>query len=133
MKLNKEFAEDLVYVYRHEKDDEGGEWDNADFSLKELERVVPGCGGYSNLTKSKGDLKEMKKNKYTLDPYLAARLDDFIQAGDYYYGWAGFQDVCWDSSLEKKVREVFPPGKYKGMGAKNMPDGLETIELIPKR
>ena len=131
MRLNKEFAEDLVYIYRHERDDNGEEWDVADLSLKKLEHVVPGCGGYGILTKNKGNLKEMEKGKDVLSPYISSRLGEFAQAGEYYYGWTGRQEVCWDPSLEPEVRKVFP-GKYNGTGAKYVADGLKTIELIPQ-
>lgn len=131
MKLNKEFSADLQYKIAHQKNTHGEEWDIVYLFLKSLERVVPGCGGYGALSQHQGNMKEMEKNKDQLDEFVSSRLGDYSQAGDFYYSWTGGQDVCWDSSLEEEVRKVFP-GRYTGVGAKNIRGGIRTIQLIPK-
>lgn len=130
MRLNKEFAEDLLYRFVHEKNIRNEEWDTVYLSLKKLGEVAPGCEEYGILGRNKGNLKEMKKMEDQLDVYVSSRLDSYVQAGEYYYSWISSQEVCWDSNLEQKVREVFP-GKYDGSGAKNISEGIKTLELIP--
>lgn len=126
MRLNKEFAEDLVYRFVHEKNSSGEEWGTVYFSLKNLLAVAPNCTSVNTFFKSFGNMREMAKT----DEYLAARVDNYVQIGNYYYGLADSADICWDSSLEQKVREVFP-GKYSGGGAKYVSEGIKTLQLIP--
>lgn len=132
MKLNKEFAEDLSYGSTQGKNSLDGEWNSLYLSLINLAKIAPDCTGwnYGSLFRYEGDLEELKRQKDELDLYLATRLDEYIQVGNYYYGWVGPQDVCWNASMEEKVRQVFP-GRYSGSGAKNVIEGIKTLELIP--
>lgn len=123
MKLNKEFAEDLVYR------SETPAFATVYFSGKKLMATVPSCvSGFGFLFKTKGIMKEIAKT----DDFLATRMDSYIQIYDYYYGWTSPQDVCWDPSIEEEVRKVFP-GKYNGMGAKFVSEGVKTLQLIPQK
>ncbi len=128
MRLNKEFAEDLVYVYDRRKDDEGGAWDEIGFSTKALAAITDYCspGAIGAIDRITTVLKEEIKDNTT------RHLNDYIRVGDYYYGFESGHDPCWDPSLESEVRKVFP-GKYAGAGAKYVSDGLKTIELIPQK
>ena len=128
MKLNKEFAEDLIYAYFSEKDDEGKEWDRIGFSTKALAAITEYCnpGALWSVDRIKVSLKqEIEKNSFT-----TRHLNDYVQAGNYYYGFEGSHDPCWNQDLESEVREVFP-GKYPGLGAKNILDSLKTIQTMP--
>lgn len=123
MKLNKEFAEDLVYR------SETPAFATVYFSGKKFMVIAPSCvSGLGSLFKAKGIMKEIAKT----DDFLASRMDSYIQIQDYYYGWTGPQDACWDPSIEEEVRKVFP-GKYNGMGAKFVSEGVKTLQLIPKK
>ena len=128
MKLNKEFAEDLVYVYDRRKDDEGEVWDEIGFSTKALAAITDYCspGAIGAIDRITTVLKEEIKDNTT------RHLNDYIRVGDYFYGFESGHDPCWDPSLESEVRKVFP-GKYAGAGAKYVSDGLKTIELIPQK
>lgn len=92
MRLNKEFAEDLLYSFVRDKNSSGEEWDSIYFSGKKLLSVAPSCkNSLGTLGRSKGNLREMKKMKSSLDAYTASRLDAYVQAGDYFYDWMGPQ------------------------------------------
>jgi hypothetical protein len=118
MKLNKEFAEDLIYI----QDDPSVVY----FSTKKLSQISP-ClpidGPFGSLFKAKGDMKEIAKT----DEYTAARVSGYIQIGQYYYGWIGPQEVCWD--LEGKLNNVFPI-EYKGNGSKTVSEAVKTLEVL---
>ena len=119
MKLNKEFAEDLIYRVN--------DMSGAYLSTKSLMRIDTHCtpGGLGLLFKAEGNMRETAET----DDFLAARTGDYIQVGGYYYGWISGHDSCWDPKNEKEIREIFP-GQYDGSGAKNIREGIKTIRLI---
>ena len=132
MKLNKRYAEDMYYSLIEWKGEVSR--NSLDFYLiNQIAKDVPSCSdgiSLGGLFRYEGDLEELKRKRDELDPYLATRLDSYIQVGSYYYGWLDPHDVCWDVSMEEKVKEVFLE-KYGGFGANNTREGIKTLELIP--
>lgn len=128
MRLNKEFADDLIYSFVHEKNTDPDEnWDAMYFSTKSLISVDKNCStALGVLTKMEGNAQELAKS----DEYIASRLDKIVQVGSYYYIHSGPQDVCWNSAVETEARAVFP-GEYNGVGAKSISDGIKTLQSVP--
>jgi hypothetical protein len=132
MKLNKRYAEDLYYGLT----ERSGETDGNSlyfYLTNEVAKDAPSCSDWISLGylfRHEGDLEELKRKKNELDLYLATRLDEYTQVGNYYYGWVGPHDVCWGVSMEEKVKEAFLE-KYSGFGANNTLEGMKTLELIP--
>ena len=132
MKLNKRYAEDLYYSLTEWKGEVSG--NSLNFYLtNQVAKDVPNCSGgisLGGLFRHEGDLEELKRKRSELDPYLATRLDGYIQVGSYYYGRVDPHDVCWDVSMEEKIKEAFLE-KYSGFGANSILEGMKTLELIP--
>lgn len=131
IRLNKEFAKDLIYVYVHETPNVGEDWDAAYFSTKSLTNIDKGCSpGEGNplggLTKWKGNVQELAKT----DIYFSSRLDSIIQIGDYYYMWTGPQATCWDPKKDNEIQNARSAEDYVGSGAKYVSDGIKTLQLI---
>ncbi len=130
MKLNKEFAEGLIYQYIHVvTNDLQEEWDATHFSTKSLTAIDKGCSPeegrpLGTITKTKGDVKELAKT----DVFYSSRLDDIIQIGEYYFMWTGPQATCWDPKNDEAVQKVRGPEIYKAIQ-----DGVKTIQLIPSK
>ena len=126
MKLNKEFAEDLVYklVYKNTTSSEG--LDAVYFSIKALLDIDAGCSGsLGGMFLSKG--KEMSGNKSGY--YESENFGQIIfQFSESFVVWQGAQAGCWDPALEEKVRQIFPR-QYDGLGAKNIQEGMKTLNL----
>lgn len=128
MKLNKEFAGDLIYKQLEDSF-------SVVLSLKSVTALNEECAPKSNgtgglfgaLFKVKGNAKEEAKT----DKYLAARVNEYVQISEYYYGLSEAQAVCWNQNQEADVRKVFP-GSYDGSGAKSISDGIKTLQLTPE-
>ncbi len=118
MRLNKEFAEDLIYV----QDSPSSVY----FSTEKLSQISP-ClpidGPLGALFRAEGNMLEVAKT----DEYLAARVSGYVQVGGYYYGWTGPHEACWD--LEGKLGNLFPI-KYNGAGIKTVSGSVKTIEPL---
>lgn len=130
MKLNKEFAEDLIYRFAHEKNTKGEEWDSVYLTVNSLLYIDTQCSGaLGGFFKIEGKVVDGNRLGYQESENFGQLIYQFT---NYHIVWQGGHDVCWDPGLEKKVREVFP-GKYVGSGAKNIREGMRTLELIPKK
>jgi hypothetical protein len=120
MKLNKEFAEDLVYI----QDNPNG----VNFSTKKILSIAPSClpeeGPLGYLFRSKGNMIEDAKT----DEYLAAQMSEDVQIGEYYYGWVASQEGCWLLDLDQQAD--ISPGKYQGNGVKTVSGSIKTIEPL---
>jgi hypothetical protein len=124
MKLNKEFAEDLVYKFVREKNDDS-EWDAVNFSTKSIVNVDSKCspesGVLGSLTKTRGNASELAKT----DVYFSSRFDGIVQLNEFYYLWIGPQSPCWDEVNDKAMYKVRSPKIYK-----SVQDSIKTIELV---
>lgn len=136
MKLNKEFAEDLIYIFAHERNDSRNEeWDAVYFSTKALTVFDKGCSPEKGhplgiITKSKGDVRELAKT----DIFYSSRLEEITQIGDYYYMFTGAQAICWDPKNDEAIRRVKSAKDYSGSsGAKYISEGMKTLQLIPSK
>lgn len=130
MRLNKEFAGELIYSSGM-TDDYGEKSSGIYFSTKSITAMAPECspergGALGFLFKSEGNAEEEART----DEYLAARFKDYVQIGDYYYGWVGPQALCEFPEHTDAVRKEWPK-EYRGLGAKNILEGSKTIQLIP--
>ncbi len=133
MKLNKDFAGDLIYSVSHIKKTYGEkeEVDIAYFSTKSMMHIDAFCApdkGASGgaVSRNKGVAKEVAKS----DEYIAARLNNLIQIDGFYYIYTKPQATCWDSNLTKEVLKFDPMIIYKGLGHKSLDNGFRGIELI---
>lgn len=132
MKLNKEFAEDLVYKFVHDKNIREEEFDTVYFSVKSILNMVPDCSGALGAM-SKGEGRGVQ-NESQLGYYESEYFGQLIfQFQKYFITWQGPQDACWDRALEEKVEEIFSGKKYAGPGAKNIREGMKNIEIIPQK
>ena len=132
MKLNKEFAEDLIYKFSYEVDSEGSQWEAAYFSTKALTTIDNGCSPEEGsplgvLTKSMGNVQQFAKT----DVYFSSRLDSIVQIGGYYYMWTGPQATCWDPKNDDVVYKAKSAKDYVGSGAKYVSDGMKTLQSVP--
>lgn len=133
MRLNKEFAEDLIYS-NGSVDDASEKQEGIYFSTKAITAVAPECspergGAFGFLFKAEGNMTEIAKT----DEYLAARVDDYVQIGNYYYGFVGHQAVPWFPEHEEAVRKAWSLENYPSFGAKYVSDGIKTLQLIPSK
>lgn len=130
MRLSKEFADDLIYSFVHEKSTDPDEnWDAVYFSTKSLTAVDMGCspeegGPLGVITKIKGNASELAKT----DEFYSSRLKDIIQIGEYFYMWTGPQATCWDPKNDDAIQKVRGAEIYKAIQ-----DGLKTIQLITSK
>ena len=134
MKLNKEFAEDLIYSVSHIKKTYGEkeEVDIVYFSTKSMTLIDAFCApdkGSSGgaISRNKGIAKEVAKT----DEYVAPRLSSLIQIGDFYYIFEKPQATCWDPNLEYEVLKL-DPSRYQGKGIKSLDEGFKNIQSIPE-
>ena len=132
MRLNKEFAEDLIYSSGM-TDDYGEKSDGIYLSTKNIATVAPECspergGAFGFMFKLKGDMKEMAKN----DEYLEARVDRYVQIGEYFYGVSEPQAPCWNPDNDEAIEKA-TSGQYIGPGYKNITDGVKTIQLMSSK
>lgn len=130
MRLNKKFAEDLIYSFVHEKNANfNEEWDAIYFSTKSLTAIDKGCSPEEGnplgvITKIKGNATELAKT----EEFVSSRLQDIIQIGDYYYMWTGPQATCWIPKNDDAIQKVRGAEIYKAIQ-----DGVKTIQLIPSK
>lgn len=140
MRLNKEFAEDLVYKLKHEKNDDGEEWDAISFSTKGIMAVALECapendGVFGVFTRIDGTVEEADKNNLGLGPgYFQSRLKTgtIVQFPQYFVIWTSPQAPCWPLSDNEAV-ESERSREYAGSGAKGIYDGVKTLQLIPSK
>lgn len=130
MRLNKQFAENLIYSFVHEKNNNlNEEWDAVYFSTKSLTAIDKGCSPEEGsplgvITKTKGNSTEFAKT----EEFYSSRLKDIIQIGEYYYIWTGPQATCWDSKNDDAIQKVRGAEIYKAIQ-----DGVKTIQFIPSK
>ena len=135
MRLNKEFAEDLIYQYVHEvTDDSKEEWDATYFSTKALTAIDNGCSPERGsplgvIAKLGKDAQESAKNN---NEYFFSRPNS-IYIGDDYYVWTGPQATCWDPKNDDAIMKSRSPQDYRGSGSKYVSDGFKTIQSIPSK
>lgn len=122
MRLNKEFAEDLIYGFELE------DQSTAYFSSKKITEIsscllppVDSPLGY--LFRAEGNMKEDANT----DEYLAARINSYVQIGSFYYGWVAPQEGCWN--IDGKGSPTFPI-QYNGSGFKTVSEGIKTLEVV---
>ncbi len=133
MRLNREFAEDLIYST--EMTDDFGEKSNGIFfSTKVMTEVAPECSpergnALGSVFKAKGNMMELAKT----DEYLAARVNTYVQIGDYYYGWVGHQAPCWYPSHQDMAEKEWSK-EYNGVsGVNSLYNSSKTFQLIPSK
>jgi hypothetical protein len=130
MRLNKEFAGDLIYSFVHEKSTDPDEnWDAVYFSTKSLTGIDKGCSPEEGnplgvMTKTKGNVSELAKT----EEFYSSRLKDIIQIGEYFYMWTGPQATCWDPKNDDAIQKVRGAEIYKAIQ-----DGVKTIQLITSK
>lgn len=134
MKLNKDFAEELIYSDGM-VDDSGQPQTGIYFSTKGITEVAPECaprrgGALGSFYKAVGVAKEDAKENFLLQRDLQ---EDVIQFEGFYIGYVGNQAVPWFPQHEGAVRKVWVPEDYKGSGAKYISQGMKTLQLIPSR
>lgn len=129
MKLNSEFADDLIYRFVHEKNTKGEEWDTVYLTTKSLLDVDAGCSdALGAMGRSEGrDGSEKNQLGYYESEYFGQVI---FQLSQQFIYWQGPQSICWDQENEEEVRKTFPK-QYDGLGVKNVREGMRTIELIP--
>ncbi|MBP9727944.1 MAG: hypothetical protein KBD27_01055 [Candidatus Moranbacteria bacterium] len=130
MRLNKEFAENLIYIFVHEKNVAlNEEWDAVYFSTKSLTAIDEGCSPEEGnplgaITKTKGSAAEIAKT----EEFYSSRLRDIVQIGEYHYMWMGPQATCWDPKNDDAIQKVRGAEVYRAIQ-----DGVKTIQLIPSK
>ena len=134
VKLNKKYAEDLIYRPVRLNNASGEEWDVAYFSTKTMTRIDPYCspenvGSIGALSKNKGIAKELAKK----DAYIASRLSSVVQIENFYYMFETPQAACWDSSFTEEVLKLDPNVMYEGKGIKFLIEGYKDLQLIPEK
>ena len=135
MRLNKDFAEDLIYSFVVEvTDDSKEEWDATYFSTKALTAIDNGCSPEEGsplgvIAKLGKDAQESAKNN---NEYFFSRPNS-IYIGDDYYVWTGPQATCWDPKNDIAIQKARSAKDYMGNGAKYISDGLQTIQLISSK
>lgn len=134
MKLNKEFAEDLIYSDGM-IDDFGKEQTGIYFSTKAIAEAAPECaprrgGAFGSFYKKTGIAVEDAKQDWLLKKELN---DNVIQYDGYYIGYIEIQAVPWFPQHEEMVRRVWRPSLYVGSGAKYIRDGFKTSKIIPQK
>lgn len=137
MRLNKSFAEDLIYS-NGMTDDFGKYQDGVYFSTKAIAEVAPECapdrgGAFGVLSKIDGTVEEADRNGLGLDSGWYAsklKLGEATQFPEYFITWSGPQALCEFSVHQGSVQKKWPIN-YPGLGARNVSDGIKTLELIP--
>ncbi len=134
MKLNKEFAEDLIYSisYIKKMNAEKEEVDVAYFSTRSMMSIDVLCApekGSSGgaMSRNRGIAKEVAKS----DEYTMSRLDSLIQIGNFYYIYTKPQSTCWDKNLTPEVLKL-DTNRYRGGGVKSLDEGFKNIQIIPE-
>lgn len=132
MKLNREFAEDLVYTRGQNRDNGGSSW-YVVFSTRPLMEIDDGCSPESmiagSLVKIEGNAKEAAEG----DMYLSSRIDQIVQVANYYYMWQGPQATCWHPINDQAIQNIPSAEDYRGSGAKYVLDGLKTLKPITQK
>lgn len=131
MRLNKEFAEDLIYSIGQESFS-GRLWETASFSAKTIVSIDSACSpdkdpAFGIVSKTKGNLEEDIKSGYV----ESERKYTFLQIGDSYLSVTTPHAPCWSPEFNKEFEEL-PSEKYYGNGFKNIFEGFKTIEAIQK-
>ncbi|MGB3072842.1 MAG: hypothetical protein WBB68_01120 [Candidatus Moraniibacteriota bacterium] len=131
MKLNREFAEDLVYRVVYSKILSGEERRAAYFETKAMMRIDIYCspenGGSGALSRNEGIAQEVARTS----EFIKSRLKNIIQIGESYYLFERPQATCWDPGHSEEVMKLDPNTMYAGKGARHVSDGYKSIQLIP--
>ncbi len=138
MKLNKEFAEDLVYS-NGMIDDDGTPRDGIYFSTQAITEAAPECapgrgGAFGVVSKIAGTVEKADRNGLGLDSeWYTSRLKtgEAVQFPEYFITWSGPQALC-EFPVHQGVVQKHWPRDYPGLGAKNVYEGIRTLELIPQ-
>lgn len=139
MKLNRGFAEDLIYSDGM-IDDFGKPQEGIYFSTKAISEVAPECapkrgGAFGVLSNIEGTIEEADRNGLGLGSewYMSKlKAGEAIQFSDFFVVWSGPQAPCWFVQHRKLFERVWPKS-YLGIGVKNMVDGARKVELIPQK
>ncbi len=137
MKLNKGFAEDLVYS-NGMIDDDGTPRDGLYFSTQAIAEAAPECapgrgGAFGVVSKIAGTVEEADKSGIGgVDGYFLSRLKTgmVVQLPGFFVIWAGPQAVCAFTEHIAAMKKESSKDYY-GSGAKDVHEGMKTIELIP--
>ena len=127
MKLNKGFAEDLVYQYYIERNVDNDTVAGFYLGSKALGAIDEGCRFGWTVSKGEGEI-----NPY--DEYLTSRvsINEAVQFPGFFLVLGGPQDVCWREENDSIAKNVINKS-FMGKGAKSVIEGFRTIELIPQK
>ncbi len=119
MKLNKEFAEDLLYITSNEK---GSKPDTAYFTSKKLYANTPNCafGSIGNITIIQNELKTNETVPNTIPP---ERIKSFSGFDVVLFGPTTPYEICWDPTQDNgdTIKKVFTEKKdLMSSGFKNL-------------
>ncbi len=135
MKLNKEFAEDLVYSVSSIKQTyaENEVYDVAYFSTRSMMNIDTFCAPEKGspdgaVSRNRGIARDVTKD----NDYIISRLDTIIQIGNFYYMYSKPQATCWDPSLTPEILKL-GTNRYQGKGVMSLDEGFKNIKIIPEK
>lgn len=134
MKLNREFAEDLVYGFEAAKGLSEKDGGRVYFSSKAVSNIAPSCAP------NKGSMFGVFERLWGIGvdkQHLRGSLIGYhesdssgqliFQFPEDFILYTGPQDICWQPNLETEIRKVLPQ-KNDGLGAKTIREGFRFIE-----
>lgn len=129
MRLNKEFAEDLVYVYDNK-------YSRVMFQTKSILAVAPQCrvedADFGDLYRVDGTIKEAYRERGAdpsvgfLDLEYAVQLPEFFVALSTVHA-----DACWWSRTGTPTAEEITDHVYKGAGVQSVYDAVKKKVIQP--